>query len=146
MKFYTALSLLVIFALLGCKELPPKEFVGTWELDKVRTKQPILDSNLNEEDKIEVSASYLDISHNPVWIISKDGYCWLAESPKKTRQKMNINKIGDGVIIVLEPDEVAREFGKEEESAISQISVKDDHLEFHSEVGLGFKVYYKRKK
>ena len=145
MKPLASLPLLLIFALLGCKNLPPKEFIGAWEFDEERTKQAILDSELDEEGKLKASGSYIHMNRGDVLVISKDGYSWFAEAPEQTRLPLNIQKIEKGSIYVPEPDQGVRELGKEYEPSMFRISVSGDSLKIHEDQILGFSTYYKRK-
>jgi len=145
MKILTVLCPLTLLALCGCKNLPPEEFVGAWEFDEKRTKQAIFDSDLDEEGKLKASGSYIHMNRGDVMVISDDGFSWFAEAPELTKAPLNIQRIENGTIYVLEPEQGVRELGKEYEPSVFKISVSGDSLEIH-EKWIEFNTFYKRKK
>jgi len=145
MKPLLILALIATVALCSCKRLPPKEFVGDWEFDEERTKQAILDSDLDEEGKLKVSGSYIHMNRGDVLVISEDGYSWFAQAPEQTKAPLHIKRIENGTIYVLGPDQGVRELGKEYEPTVFKMSVSGDSLEIH-EKWIEFNTFYKRKK
>ncbi|MBT64049.1 MAG: hypothetical protein CML13_12640 [Puniceicoccaceae bacterium] len=144
MKLLQILAPLALLGIVGCKNLPPEEFVGAWEFDEERTEQAILNSDLDEEGKLKASSSYIHMNRGDVLVISDDGYWWLAEAPEQTKTPLDIQRIEKGTIYILEPDQGVREIGKEYEPTIFKISVSGNLLEIHEEQ-ISFNTFYKRR-
>jgi len=145
MKLLRTLALFAAFALIGCKKLPPKEFVGEWEFDAERTKQAILASDLDEEGKMKLSGSYIHMNRGDVFVISKDGYSWFAQASEETRMRLNIQRKEKGTIYVSATDQGVRELGKEYEPTIFKVTVTDNLMEVDDAGLIGFNTFYKRR-